>query len=170
MNTQPYIGISERIRAKCPQIKHIDLYNGQYANAEKEDPFNTPAVFIEYMGGATEAMTRGMQILNAGFVLHVVGDTYDRTANIDLKTPPEQAAKLAHLTLDSLVHKAVNDWQPAGCVSVMARTGIDYDTNHDQIFVTRLTYACAIADETFTETETTVTDVAVEGKIVEFEF
>jgi hypothetical protein len=168
MNTLPYISISKRIRANAPEIKHIDLYNAQYENSEKEDPFNTPAVFIEYLDGNWDDMTSGIQQHVSGFILHVVSDTYDRTANIDLKTEEKQLELLEHLTIDSKVHSAVKGFVPDGCHASMHRIYTDHDTNHDQIMIVKHTYACVIADETALDgvNETDVNEVSANGSIV----
>lgn len=166
MNIAPYISISARIRTNVSEIKHIDLYNAQYENPEKEDPFNTPAVFIEYTDGNWEDMTAEFQQQVAGFVIHVVVDNYGRTDNIDQKNATQQENDLKHLNIDSKVHKALKGFVPEGCASGMFRTYTDYDNSHDQLMIIKHTYLCVIKDETYHPQEVNVTDVAVSGKIV----
>jgi hypothetical protein len=156
MNILPYIDLSAKIRAAVEGIKDIDLYNGQYEKPRTEDPFNTPAVFIEYLDGENEDMAGAVQLFNGGICLHVVESTYRRTRNIDQKSQQDQDKNLAHLKTDDLVHKAVHHLIPEGCKSPMVRIRTDYDQNHDQLMVTRFYYHTIIEDPK--EIETTMVE------------
>lgn len=169
MNIKPYISLSARIRAKVAGVKDIDIYNNQYENGRNNDVFNTPAVFIEYAGGDWQDMTQGIQILDGGFIVHVVQSNYTHTKNIDKKTQPQQEDALKHYGIDGLVHKALKQWMPDGCSSNMVRKGTFYDHNHDQLIITKHVYECLIDDDS-NETEYIEVDVdtvSVKDGIVE---
>ena len=42
-----------------PVISHVDIFNNQLLYAEEEQPFNTPAVFIEFRDIAWNVLPRG---------------------------------------------------------------------------------------------------------------
>jgi phage gp37-like protein len=168
MNTQTYLSICARIRAKAPIVKDIDLYNAQYTddNAKREDAFNTPAVFIEFLGGQWEQMHPTFQAHNSGFVIHVVESTYKRTRNLDKKSPTQQALDLEHLRTAQKVHESLQRWMPDGCQSVMERVDTDYDHNYDQLIITKHTYHCVVLEEKVVSQyqEVLITSVQVDGK------
>lgn len=166
MNTSTYLSLLERIRIKAPIVKDINLYNGQYtdANARQEDPFNTPAVFIEFGAGAWEQMHPSFQLHNTSITVHVVESTYKRTRNMDKKSPAQAAIDLEHLRTAQKVHEALQRWMPEGCVAVLERADTQYDQNYDQLLITRHTYATVIEEERINPTLTE--KVVLEVKIV----
>lgn len=44
-----------------PPIAHVDLFEGQYLNEEKEEVYPLPAVFIEFSSTTSERQGRGIQ-------------------------------------------------------------------------------------------------------------
>ena len=53
MRRMLYLGLTERLKELKeengnPVIRHIDLWNEQVEFIEQEEPFDTPAVFIEF--------------------------------------------------------------------------------------------------------------------------
>lgn len=58
-----------------PVINHVDLFNNQLLYAEEEQPFNTPAVFIEFRDIAWNVLPRGRREAVVTVNLHVVTDS-----------------------------------------------------------------------------------------------
>lgn len=56
-------------------INHVSLWNNQLLYAEEEQPFNTPAVFIEFRDIAWNVLPRGRREAVVTVNLHVVTDS-----------------------------------------------------------------------------------------------
>ncbi|MCQ2298739.1 MAG: hypothetical protein MJZ81_01240 [Bacteroidales bacterium] len=58
-----------------PVINHVSLWNNQLLYAEEEQPFNTPAVFIEFRDIAWNILPHGRREAVVTVNLHVVTDS-----------------------------------------------------------------------------------------------
>lgn len=58
-----------------PVINHVSLWNNQLLYAEEEQPFNAPAVFIEFRDIAWNVLPRGRREAVVTVNLHVVTDS-----------------------------------------------------------------------------------------------
>ncbi|MCQ2313257.1 MAG: hypothetical protein MJZ84_07425 [Paludibacteraceae bacterium] len=58
-----------------PVIKHVDLWNQQTVLPEEEQPFATPAVFIEFMQIQWNPLAQGIREATVQIALHVVTDS-----------------------------------------------------------------------------------------------
>lgn len=58
-----------------PIIKHVDLWNQQTVVPEDEQPFDTPAVFIEFGNIQWRPLQQGVREAEAQIGLHVVTDS-----------------------------------------------------------------------------------------------
>lgn len=56
-------------------IQHIDVWNNQLAFAEEEQPFSTPAVFVEFAPISWKSQTRGVLDAEVDITLHIVTDS-----------------------------------------------------------------------------------------------
>lgn len=56
-------------------IKHIDRWNNQLQYVEQEQPFECPAVFIEFAPITWQPLQRGIREANVQITLHVVTDS-----------------------------------------------------------------------------------------------
>ena len=56
-------------------IKHIDRWNNQLQYADQEQPFECPAVFIEFAPITWQPLQRGIREANVQITLHVVTDS-----------------------------------------------------------------------------------------------
>ena len=52
-----YLELAELLVSKVPAIKHVDLWYEQVYNQQQEDPYPSPAVFLEL--NSTDAKTTG---------------------------------------------------------------------------------------------------------------
>lgn len=60
-----------------PLIQHVDLFNNQLAYAQEEQPFYTPAVFIEFPDISWQHLDLGIREAVISVNLHVVTDSRD---------------------------------------------------------------------------------------------
>ena len=58
-----------------PVINHVSLWNNQLLYAEEEQPFNTPAVFIEFRDIPWSILPHGRREALVTVILHVVTDS-----------------------------------------------------------------------------------------------
>ena len=77
MRRMLYLGLTERLKELKeengkPVIRHIDLWNEQVEFIEQEEPFDTPAVFIEFRPVQWRTMGGTTQQADVPFRLHVV--------------------------------------------------------------------------------------------------
>jgi hypothetical protein len=80
MRKQLYNFISGQLLAIQGQpVKHIDIWNNQVAFIEEEQPFPTPAVFIEFQPINWRFQGNAVREAQVSFNLHVVTDS--RTGN-----------------------------------------------------------------------------------------
>ena len=66
--------ISDTLRT-LPAIQHIDLWNNQVLYAEEEQPFPTPAVFVEFAPVEWQHLLHGVKEAVLTLRLHVVTDS-----------------------------------------------------------------------------------------------
>ncbi len=68
--------IYNAIKEALPEaVQHVDLWNNQIGLIEGEQPFNTPAVFIEFDTIAWLPLLRGAREAEVTIHLHIVTDT-----------------------------------------------------------------------------------------------
>lgn len=75
MRKQIYTAVSEALAAAGIGIEHIDLFNNQVLYGEDEQPFLTPAVFIEFADIEWQKQLHGVREAVVNIKLHVVTDT-----------------------------------------------------------------------------------------------
>lgn len=115
-----------------PLIRHIDLWNEQVEFIEQEEPFDTPAVFIEFRPVQWVTLGGRMQQADVPFRLHVV-------------TPWKGSAKDGSIfqndslrrfdLLDRIDGHLFNfGMSGEGCtVCMMRRTGSSTNHNHEEL-------------------------------------
>lgn len=94
-----------------PEIKHIDLYFGQYLEEEaepKENPYMTPAVLFAYDPIAFKAYGNRVMAGDLFFDLHVVHDTPQEQSS--LTAPLIRAAAQNHLVLVDKIKSIVKGY------------------------------------------------------------
>lgn len=172
MNTTLFLSVGNRIKEKCPNIKHIDLYNGQYTpNMELQiKPFAKPAVFIEF--GTTQwsdqvsGELEGMGLLR----IHVVMEVYKDTYKIFEKDSNTQAATLAHYEIPVEVHQALQDFLPDGSLGDLTLINTIPDHDYDNIIVEVREYSFKDSDSTANHkrnwVDATINHINPEGEIV----
>lgn len=140
MKTQ-YNDLAELIKTQMPEVRHIDLYRGQYLNTADYCAWDTPAVFIEFQPIQWQNLGQNCQqgILMPSF--HLVIGNLAATRHQD--TPEPDA--LDFLSLIDKLHTALQGCIISQCNELM-RDRTDFDQSFDQLYVCRLSYRCLIDD------------------------
>jgi len=98
-----YLILVNRLKDKVPAIKHIDWWNDQFDNEEKENPFNRPAVFIEFLAADVTTLGNRKQSWNQPFSLYIANDMLLETSSVETAALREKAVT-AHLDILDSIH------------------------------------------------------------------
>lgn len=167
MNVLDYVSISAELATKFPQIKHINLFNGQYQTEtpKNEHPVNYPAVYIEFLPTQWQMATGGMVEGDAQVRIHIVLHSMKDVGDIHTKSSVMQNAILEHYTLANNIAAGLEGFFPCTALTALRKTEDDPDNNHDQIIVERYTYAYTILDTTNADFKTQI-DKVIQGFLV----
>jgi hypothetical protein len=134
---QLYQDIKERIKSQCPEIMHVAVFNnqvellqnnytkeGQYENTTQV--FEIPAAFIEIESPSEiHQLGNGAQLYDPMVVkIHIVHTFFHG---------PDYDENLEVFDLKMLVFKALQKWEPNGCVA-WVRTSEEQDYDHTSIY------------------------------------
>lgn len=173
-----YLAIVNRIRARVPEVKHIDLYNEQYLKQSEESPILTPAVFVQFSALPWQNQGDGTQEApDAEITLHLVADDYEDTWQANDANIADSPA-MRWIALIEKLHKAFNNFSPialylppgaatlpddapSGSNAPVAQTvwlstdwqrsGQEPDTDADHLRVEKLTYSMCLFDYSATD-------------------
>lgn len=81
MKAKLYKAIKERIEEKCPEIKHINLWNEQMLDLPNQIIFSTPAIFIEFIDIEWKQNAMGVRRADQMIRLHII-DRYIPTEGL----------------------------------------------------------------------------------------
>lgn len=125
---------------------HIDLWQGQYLDAEegRELEWVVPAIFIEFGLLPTEELGRKMQETNATVTLHIVSEALPSESS-QVSPPSIRDLGLAHLDRIDRVHKLLSGRSGTAYNSLM-RESINTDTAPSEIFVHQVQYSTRLRD------------------------
>ena len=118
-----------------PIVAHVDLWNQQTVYASEEQPFYTPAIFIEFPDIQWQTLPHGVREATVDVSLHVVTDSReghweDAADTLDLSDSINTA--LHGLTWQDNQGSAINP-----LTSVLSSTDSDFDELMDNIEVFR---------------------------------
>lgn len=134
MNIPALLSIGKRIKDEVTEIKHIDIYNGQYMpdNDGQIKQFTKPAVLIEFGQTQWETAENGIQEGNGMVRIHVVLQKLNDTFKLFDKTDLQKAAMLDHYNIPKLVHAKLQGFSPDGVVDALNRINTipDHDFNN----------------------------------------
>lgn len=153
MNVTSYIDVSARIRAMCPSIKEIDIFNRQYEEPQFHEQYVLPCVYLEWLPNVwTDNNDRSQQGLG-GFMVHVcvpTGTVSDGTSTRNIDQATDKVTPLAAFRIFEEVHQALNGWMPAhGFITPFQRISDEPDHNYTSVMVMRSKYTAeAISDDT----------------------
>lgn len=141
-----------------PVFKHCDLWNLQVEFLEKEAPFQTPAVFVEFTD--IQWRTDGQHIQDADLTirLHIVTPWYANTAS-DVIDREVRATALSYLDIPTVVFRQLHgkhgtvadDSDPShpillGNFNALTRTASTVNHNHERFVDSVETYQCHLKD------------------------
>ena len=137
MNRQIFTDIRDRVKTNT-LIKHVALFNNQYAHDKDERPFVFPAVFIEFSRVDYRPETFGVSKVDLEVTFHVCFNQYveDLTFFDTIQSVKET------------LHKwSTNDFTPLQLLSE------DHDTDHDNTSVWKIIFKTTATDENSVNTK-----------------
>lgn len=134
----PYQQIKAKIKADCPSIQFVSMWNNQMRDLHNEKTWNfpLPAVFIEFTKPSkVGVLGNGWRIFEPLFVrVHVIREFYNATASIDFMEEDPGAFDLMQE-----VYQGLSGYEPDGCVAMFSYSEeMDYD--HDNLLHLILTF------------------------------
>jgi len=146
-----YLGIVARLKAMADSsgasvIKTFDLWNEQVDFIEEEDPFETPAVFIEFLPIEWKGPSSLLQQADASFKLHIITD-YQGSAKDGSSL---QGESLERFRISKDITKILTGLTIKDGGSVMTqvrRTGSAPNHNHGEIIEDIDIYSCKLIDK-----------------------
>jgi hypothetical protein len=126
-------------------IRHFDLYNQQLQYLASSQPFDCPAVFVEFLPLAWQTLSRTTQECDFSFRLHIVSRWLGNTHS----TAPAstQLSELAFLDLPEQLFSLFQHKRLTSCGSI-TRVSTDFDSNHETYIQTIETYLTRFRDTT----------------------
>lgn len=122
-----------------PEVKHVNLWNNQLSYTEDEQPFLTPAVFIEFATIQWQHHLHGIREAVITVNLHVVTDsrvgTWEEVME-QLSIPTKINATLHGLTAST----------PKGIMDALTATTSTTDNNFDELVDNIESYECHVTD------------------------
>lgn len=143
-----YSKMIERIIAKVPEVKLIDLWNNQPAMIGEEDAIDVPAVYIEML--PVDWQTRGQKEQQGDlvFILRLVTEATGTETNS--REPQERIeAALERLTIAEKLFKALHGYQAydgASQFGKIIRVTNSIDSNSSQLNTDALTFKTRLTD------------------------
>lgn len=146
MKKQLYLAIKNRLKNIPgadgePLFKHFDLWNQQVEFIEQETPFQTPAVFVEFMPLQWRTLGNRVQDADLTIRLHIVTEWHGLTADYS----PEEDFELRYLDIVDSVVAAMH-----GFVAPNTNTWMRIQTipnhNHERYVDSVEEYICKVVD------------------------
>jgi hypothetical protein len=131
MNKDIYTQLKARIET-APLIKHVGLFNNQFANENIERPFNYPAVFIEFSDINFRSENQGIKKIDLQTTLHV--GIRQLVEDLDLFDIVDQ------------VSATVDRFEIPNSTPFLKVQEV-HDTDHDNVLVWRIVFFCTVTDE-----------------------
>ena len=129
-----------------PEVKHFDLWNEQVEFIEQEEPFGTPAVFVEFRPVRWSTLGGMVQQADVGIRLHIVTRWKGSAKDGSLF----QTDALARFDLLDRIDRCLFNLQEAeGGISfcMFRRTGSSTNHNHDELVEDIADYACKATEQ-----------------------
>lgn len=146
MRKQLYLAVIGRLQQvedenKEPAIKHFDLWNEQVTFIGQEDPFDLPAVFIEFLPIQWHTENDGAQTAGVQFRLHIVTPFKGSTAG----GSAYRTEALALFDLLTDIHRVMFNMSGDGFRSTL-RVQSDTNHNHEELIESIETYQACVSD------------------------
>jgi len=143
MKKELFEAIKARLVARVPAIKTIALFNDQFNNEQKNNPFKYPVCLIEFDSFDWKSQSRGIQVGTLNVRFHLGVETYKTNLSSGRTDQPND---LEFFDLIAAVHVAVNMFD-AYFFTPLLRVSETQDTNHDNILVWVAEYKTQITDD-----------------------
>lgn len=148
MKKQLYLAIIDRLKDipgadDEPLFKHFDLWNQQVEFIEQETPFQTPAVFVEFLPLQWRTLGNRVQDADLTTRLHIVTEWHSLTA--DYTPDEEQELALAYLDIVDSVVAALQGFS-APNTNTWMRTKTIPNHNHERFVDSVEEYICKVTD------------------------
>ena len=117
-------------------INHVALWNRQTEFLEKETPFRTPAIFIEFGKITWKHQMQGIQDAELPITLHIVTPY----------APEGYDGGLLHLEICQHINHALHGYKPAEHVGTLTRVSTEPCHDHEDLLLTRESYSAMITD------------------------
>ena len=145
MRKQIYTAVSEALTAAGIGIEHIDLFNNQVLYGEEEQPFLTPAVFIEFADIEWQKQLHGVREAVVNIKLHVVTDTrvgrwHQSADRLELADDINRCLHGLHFSISN------GDNQPESIVNDLTLLRSQTDSDFGELAVDVEEYQCHVTD------------------------
>lgn len=134
MEKDLYIALKQEINKKLPKIKTVGLFNNQFENESKENPFLYPCVFIQFTPNSFKDLQQGVQQVDVTLTTHLGFESYK-----------DEDVEMLELKQD--LYKVVQRLQN-GYGSKLTRDAERPNYNHNNIQVYETDYRVLIKDFT----------------------
>ena len=158
-----YLAIEQKLMAVTdeqpepqPLFKHFDLWNRQVEFIEEETPFETPAIFVEFMPIPWETLGQNIQEANLTLHFHIVTPWYANTA---ANTANVRDAALAYLDIPTVLFRQLHGQhgsfpnrqgeKPMGSFNSLTRVRSLPNHNHEKFVDSIEEYTCHLKDLSF---------------------
>lgn len=135
--------VKQRLIDRVPEIKSIDLFNGQIENEKKENPIQFPACFIEFQSIDWTSKGRGIQQGIAAVKFYIAIETY-KTGITGSATAALSDTSI--LELITKIHVALNGFDDE-LFTPLARSSEQQDIGHDNVLVWGVVYMTQLTDD-----------------------
>jgi len=150
MLAQLYLAYEQKLKsiidAKTgePFFRHFDLWNQNVEFIEQETPFETPAVFFEFMPIQWRTMGQQVQDADLTIKLHIVTQWHGQTAEYTPTQIREQM--LEYLNIPGMVVRALQGFCTPFTNGLM-RTQSTVNHNHERYVDSVEEYVCRVQDD-----------------------
>ena len=126
-----------------PIIKTVDEWNSQWANLDKEKPFEFPAVFVEFVQFPWRSIGGGVQMATGLVNLHIGV----RTTASSRRGNPQAKTYFSTARVVDAVYALLNGWgSETGYMGSWSRINSQRDHDHDDIIAHIETYRFTVKD------------------------
>ncbi len=145
------MAIASRIREQVPEVKHIDVFNEQLANATTGIPFPLPAVLIEFEEIQYKQLANHCVTADVPIRLHVI----TRTVQANGANSKTFEASLSYFDAIDNVNKALSTLQ-GDYFSTFMHLGSATNHDHGELLESVERYITRIIDKTSQRTASVV--------------
>jgi hypothetical protein len=142
MNKQIFIDICDRIESEVPELKWIDLDNGDIDIQTERPPVAFPACFIDISYPNCEDQADSEQLVRANIIIRLAFQPQGASNN----KSPVRARALEIFDIVEKVHSALQGWHNAGAFSTLSRISASAERRRDGLKVYRLLYQTTFID------------------------